>query len=316
MRALSPRLLSSLPLRRQPVGGRYRVEQILQTEPDQTLVSARDEREQRQVAIRFSTRASSVPAPARERFRTEARASCRLHHPHLARVLDVGETPDGIPYVVSEPVAGCPLDVMLSSGTVTAADAVVWVRQACDGLSAAHSLGLVHHDLTLTGLSVVRSHEGTLIARLNDLGASALLDSAVDAPHDSPSLAYRAPERGRCGAVESVAGNVWSLGVILYELLTGAVPFAPDATGALTHGPGRARPPPPRSLRQGISPSLEAAVLGCLAPRPTERIASTAALARELSSYASRRPEPSYASERCRPGAPGLRNRRRRVRVL
>lgn len=305
------------------VSERYRVDDILSVDPEETLVRALDQTGLRRVAIRFLTGARHASSERRARWRSEACASRSVHSPHFAEVLDVDETDAEVPYVVSEYVGGCPLDLMTASGTVSGESAVGWVNQACQGLTAAHLQGLVHHALTPRSLKVVRSETGRVVARLLGLGASHLLDSSPRplAPATGPS--YRAPELVRRDLRESVASNVWSLGVILYELLTGVLPFRGGCIDDVERWVTSEAPPPPSRLRPDIPKPLESVVLGCLTKRPEERIASAAALSRELRPFAGpcRHTAPRLASAaRQAPAhctaAPALRNRRRPIVLL
>jgi serine/threonine-protein kinase len=306
------------------VDGRYRIDQVLHVGRAETVASACRLEGRGRVAIRFQTAAAAASSEGRERWLTELRSARQLNSPCIAQVLDVAEECE-IPYTVSEYVEGCPLDLLLSSGTVEDPDAIGWISETCGALALAHERGLVHRDLTPASLSVVRGRDGRRQARLLGLGTSRLLlersPLADAAPGELPL--YSAPEVvSDTASEEGVSTNVWSLGVMLYELLTGTVPFSGVTAQSVQRAVLMDQPIRPTALASNIPAAMEATVLRCLEKLPSRRTASAAALQSELTPFMARRTlsEPARVGDdrrtaRARPSV-APRNRRRAIVIL
>ncbi len=247
-----------------------------------TVVLARDEQLGRQVAIKRLSAALTGDEVFRERFLREARMAGQLSHPNIVAVFDVGED-DGVPYIVMEYVEGETLaDLMARKGPLDPDRAVDLVLQVCAGLEHAHAGGLVHRDIKPQNLLV--RPDDTL--KITDFGIARLTNATqlTQAGTVLGTAAYLAPEQA-LGERVTGAADVYSLGAVLYELLAGNPPYVFETLGELTVKQ-REGPPPPIA---GVSPELEAVVLRCLRPEPSDRPSSPAALARELAEAS---PEP------------------------
>jgi serine/threonine protein kinase len=267
------------------VGGRYRFERVLGHGGMATVHLARDEELDRMVAVKCLSETLSGDEVFRERFTREARMAAQLSHPNIVGVFDVGEE-GGVPYLVMEYVESETLaDLMARKGPIDPDRAVDLVLQVCAGLEHAHAAGLVHRDIKPQNL-LVRPDDAVKIA---DFGIARPLDATqlTLAGTILGTAAYLAPEQA-LGERVSSAADIYSLGAVTYELLSGQPPYTFDSLADLTVKQ-RERPPPPIP---GVSAELEAIVRRCLASDPGSRPASAAALAHELAQAS---PEPPTA---------------------
>jgi serine/threonine-protein kinase len=207
------------------------------------------------------------------RFRWETQSVLQLRGPHVARVIDVGLLPDGAPYVVMEYLRGLDLAHELDRrGPLAVGEAVDYVLQACGALAEAHAHGLVHRNIKPSNLFLTARPDGPPVVKVLDFG----LSTAGTAGDAAGAWKYMAPEQ--MTAIDDVdpRTDVWALGVVLYECLTGRRPFKPRA-----HDVGE---PPPMDAR--IPAGLQAVVLHCLESDRSMRPPSVAALATALASFA------------------------------
>jgi serine/threonine-protein kinase len=250
------------------------------------------------VALKIIHRHLARDEQISRRFDREARILRKLRGAHLVPLLDFGETEDGLLFMALEYVEGTPLDVLVQRERLSPVRAVDVVRQICCALDVAHAVGVIHRDLKPGNVMVEEREDGTLHARVLDFGLAKMLRG--EASQSVAALTqqnmvfgtpeYMAPEQARGDELDERC-DVYATGVILYQLLTGTVPFDgknPIAimTAHLTEEPV---PPSKRAPEIGIPPALDAAVLHALAKRPEQRYPSAAAFATALGS-AIRRP--------------------------
>jgi serine/threonine-protein kinase len=213
----------------------------------------------------------------------EARAAAAIDSPHVARVLDFGRTKRGEPFLVLEHLEGTDLAHLQQRPEVE--QAVGWILQACVGLAAAHGRGIIHRDLKPSNLFLARQPDGSAIIKLLDFGLAKSYErddgrvTATGAVLGSPS--YMSPEQ-LGGKPLDVRSDVWGLGVTLFELLTGELPFQGPTTPAIWTAVMTAPPITPRSLRPDLPEDLEAVLLSCLSKDPAGRPSDVAALAAQL----------------------------------
>jgi serine/threonine protein kinase len=248
-----------------------------------TVELAHDDQLDRKVAIKRLSPALTGDEVYRERFVREARMAAALSHPNIVAVYDVGEE-EGIPYIVMEYVEGDTLaELMARKGPLDADRTVDLVLQVCAGLEHAHAAGLVHRDIKPQNL-LVRPDDTVKIA---DFGIARPLDSKTELTQIGTVLgtaAYLAPEQA-LGEPVTGAADIYSLGAVTYEVLSGRPPYEFDSLVELTVKQ-REGPPPPID---GVAPELLAVVVHCLAVEPEARPRSAAALAHELAQAS---PEP------------------------
>ena len=246
---------------------------------------AEDTRLQRRVAIKFLPDATNRDAEARQRFLAEARAASALDHPNVCAIHQVDETPDGRVFMVMGFYEGETLDRTVARGPLGAHRAIELVAQLADGLAAAHARGIVHRDLKPSNLMVTR--EGTLkildfgLARVSDAEGLTQTGTSVGTP------IYMSPEQVRDSKVDH-RSDLWSSGVVLFELLTGTRPFTGTSLAAILYAIAHDEP-----LRLGAVPGMPTAgaqrILDrCFQKDPARRHASATELAADLRSEAGR----------------------------
>jgi eukaryotic-like serine/threonine-protein kinase len=255
---------------------------------------------ERPVAVKVLNPRLVADDTAKERFRREARAAGRLQHSNAVAVTDYGETKDGLVYLVMELLEGRPLrEVLAREAPLDPARAVSLMLQIAAAVEAAHDAGIIHRDLKPGNIFLVQRPDSPYIVKVLDFGIAKLAtaDEAGGEFAFNDTLTgtgvmigtprYMSPEQ--CdGAQLSPASDVYSLGVILYEMLTGQTPFTGVSPLALALQHSSEIPRPPRELVANIPPALEAIVLHTLAKGADERPADAGEFRRELFSVAER----------------------------
>src|SRR4051812_5781897 len=196
------------------------------------VVGARHRELDQRVAIKFLW-PGPLSSEALARFRGEARAASRIKNEHVVRIIDVSATEVGIPFIVMEYLEGVDLERMLQQSPnrqLPVPDAIDFIQQACQALVECHAQGIIHRDLKPSNLFCLQGDDGVPMIKVLDFGISKLgmvsNDSAVTDPCrilGSPS--YMSPEQFDSPADVDLRTDIWALGVILYELVTGVSPF-------------------------------------------------------------------------------------------
>ena len=239
-------------------GGRYRVERVLGDGAMAKVVLAEDGELGRRVAVKLLDERLASDASFRARFAREARAAASLSHPNVVGVFDVGEA-DGRPFIVMEHVQGRTLvERLRAEGPIPVGEVCRIGREVCAGLAHAHAAGLIHRDLKPGNL--IERSDGTI--KIADFGIARLTEATelTEAGTIVGTAAYLAPEQAEGGEI-TPAADVFTLGVVLYELLTGRQPWKVDSLAELARR--RSAPPPelpadtPWPLREAIERSLE-----------------------------------------------------------
>ena len=236
-----------------------------------------------------------------ERFVREARAASRLQGTHVARVLDVDTLDDGTPFIVMEHLEGSDLLVLSRRRQLSIAEAVGYVREACEAIAEAHALGIIHRDVKPANLFLAKQRTGESTVKVLDFGISKVIeDTRITEEHvGMGSAEYMSPEQMRSATDVDPRSDVWSLGVTLYELCTAHTPFHADGVGAVIAAVLTRAPPSPRQYRPDMPAALEAVILRTIEKDPELRYGSVASLSAALAPFA---PQPSHASA---PGAAG-----------
>ena len=268
------------------VDDKYRIERQLGSGGMGIIVAARHLKLGELVALKFLRLEHADDGHLAERLKREAQATFRLRSEHSVRAMDVGQLPSGSVYIVMELLEGEDLRAILSErGTLPEKDAVSYALQVCDALEDAHALGIIHRDLKPQNLFLARQPRGTTILTVLDFGVSKLDPARFDAaPMTDPTGAvgtprYMAPEQWGSGTQVDARTDVWALGMILYEMLTGSVPNgrrSPAERQALLMA-GAIQSP--RALRPEVTPGIERVVLRCLRADPDKRWRSVRRLA-------------------------------------
>jgi serine/threonine-protein kinase len=247
---------------------------------------------ERPVAIKVLSQRFVGDQTAQERFRREARAAGRMHHPNAVTVNDFGTTEDGWLYIVMELLEGRTLrDLLAREAPLDPARAVSFMLQACAAVGAAHDANLIHRDLKPANIFIEQRPDLPAVAKVLDFGVAKF---AVDEHEDDdyPTLTqvgaiigtprYMSPEQCAGTAPLTPASDVYSLGIILYEMLTGTVPFSAETPLALAMKQVTEAPRPPREIVPAIPRELETVVLHALAKHAADRPADANEFRREL----------------------------------
>ncbi|HEU4411874.1 MAG TPA: serine/threonine-protein kinase [Polyangiaceae bacterium] len=287
------------PDRRAPVrpgdllAGKYRVERVLGVGGMGVVVAAMHEALRQRVALKFLLPELGVEREAVERFAREARAMALLRGEHVARVLDVGTLESGAPYFVMEYLEGEDLArACKRRGPLPAEEAVAYVLQACEALAEAHRAGLIHRDLKPANLFLTRGVDGAPFVKVLDFGVSKVTAGTRGTGFDLTSTSalmgsprYMAPEQLRDARRVDPRADLWSLGVVLHELLASESPFAAETLPELHVAILQGSPRPLRARRPDLPPALEAAVACCLEKDPARRFPHVAAFAEAIAPF-------------------------------
>jgi serine/threonine protein kinase len=267
------------------LAAKYRVERCLGEGAFGRVFAARHVELGHLVAVKvMKNEARNVPGAVR-RFLQEARVVARMRSQHVARVLDMGTLETGAPYLVLEHLEGEDLaSLLLRAGPLPAPQAVLYLLQACHALAEAHGLGVVHRDLKPANLFVTRGLDGEALLKVLDFGISKMRTASV-----GPTLTkshgvlgspeYMAPEQIASPRDVDPRADLWSLGVILHELVVGRRPF--DAPDLIALCVAVSYDPTPR-LGSDAPAGLQEVVERCLAKKPEGRYDAIAALAAAL----------------------------------
>jgi serine/threonine-protein kinase len=274
----------------QILAGKFRIERVLGQGGMGVVVAATHLQLDQRVALKFLLPEALSNPEAVERFAREARAAVRIKSEHVARVSDVGTLESGSPYMVMEYLEGQDLAGWVrASGAMPVADAIEFLLQACEAIAEAHALGIVHRDLKPANLFVTRRADGSVCIKVLDFGISKLT-----VPGGGPDLGmtkttsvmgsplYMSPEQMSSTRNVDMRTDIWALGVILYEILSGRVPFEaetmPQLCGMILQDPPR----PLRELRPDVPEAVSAVILRCLEKQRDRRFANVGELAAAL----------------------------------
>jgi eukaryotic-like serine/threonine-protein kinase len=260
------------PLIGSTIAGRYLVEERIGEGGMATVYRARHKLVDRPCAIKVMNPALAADATVRERFRREAKSTQMLAHPNVIEIFDHGETVDGTPYMVMELLDGQTLAELLAEGPLPLSRSLSIMIQLARGIARAHDLGVVHRDLKPENMFVCRRADGSDVLKILDFGIARSRDDPrlTSAGELFGTPQYIAPERVSAGeAGPSV--DLYAMGIILYEIATGKLPFeaSDPATFLVKHL--NERPSAPRLIEPRIPAKLEALILQLLEKDPRAR---------------------------------------------
>jgi serine/threonine-protein kinase len=276
------------------LAGKYRIERRIGRGGMAEVYAATHEVLQQTVAIKILLPDVAANSGATARFINEARAAARIRGENVAAVTDVGSLDDGTAFMVLEYLEGEDLeDYAMREGPLPPELAVDFVLQALQALAQAHTQGFVHRDIKPSNLFLSRRHDGATIVKVLDFGISKAprLNESTEGHATSTrtvlgSPYYMAPEQARSARSVDPRADQWAVGVTLYRLLTGELPFGGETLTELLLEIVEATPLRPRSYRPELPEGLEGVVLRCLKKDRAERFANVAELAQALQPFA------------------------------
>jgi eukaryotic-like serine/threonine-protein kinase len=279
------------------VAGKYRVERVLGAGGMGIVVAASHLQLQQRVAIKFLLSGVVAGPDSTVRFLREARAAARIQSEHVARVLDAATMEDGTPYMVMEFLEGRDLAALLEQrGPLPLEEAVGYILQACEGIAEAHAAGIVHRDLKPSNFFLCERPSGRPVVKVLDFGVSKVAGASSTQPEMSltgssaflGSPLYMSPEQMASAKHVDERADIWSLGVTLFELITGRVPFGGTSVTEVIAG---VLQKPPLSLREaapGLAPAFESTLARSLEKERERRYSNVAEFAAAIAPFGPR----------------------------
>jgi serine/threonine-protein kinase len=275
------------------IAGKYRLEQVA-GEGGMGIVYAAEHLVLRQrVAVKVLLPDAASSELVIERFAREAQAAARITSEHVARVMDAGSTATGAPFLVMEYLEGCDLEELLSvEGPLPLTEVVDYLLQSLEALAHAHAVGLVHRDIKPANLFLACRPDGGNVIKMLDFGISKAMRSRPEekkltgqAVLGSP--VYMSPEQLRNAKDIDARADIWSLGVVAYELLSGRPPFDGEGVGEIFAAILEKDPVPLHVVNWRLPPEISSIIEKCLQRKPEDRWADAAELARALKPFGS-----------------------------
>ena len=275
------------------VAGKYVVDREIAAGGMGLVFSAKHVELDQAVALKFM-RAELRGQISPSRFTLEARATAKLRSAHVARVFDVGVLDDGTPFMVMELLEGIDLEKLIEErGRLSPDVAAELVTQACEAVAEAHDAGIIHRDLKPANLFLTKTPQGAPFVKVLDFGIS---KATVEAPTRATAAGqimgsppYMSPETLKSSRNANVQSDVWALGVILYELATGRLPFDGEGVGDIALKVHNEEPVWPAILDPSIPNEYDAIVRSCLAKDASRRYGSVIELRDALVAFSSSR---------------------------
>lgn len=290
------------------VGGKYEIAGLIGIGGVGYVVSAVHRELRDRVALKFLHPTFVAKPEVVSRFEHEARAAARIKSAHVARVFDIGHVPVHGPFIVMELLEGCDLGQLVEQhGALPQERAVLYTLEAAEGLAAAHADHIIHRDVKPDNLFLARQRSAVETVKLLDFGISktalgaVALEPRVSLTRGAETVGsppYMSPEQIRGVPDIDPRTDIWSLGCVLYELLSGRQAFEADSLMQVCAVVLEHEPAPLRTLDPNIPPELEAVVLRCLQKDREQRFQTVGELAQALAKFAAKR-APEIA-QRCR----------------
>ncbi|MBA3456658.1 MAG: protein kinase [Deltaproteobacteria bacterium] len=274
--------------------GKYRVDEIIGTGGMGRVVRASHLYLQQSVAIKILLPQMAESPSTVARFLREAQATVRLKSEHIARVIDVGTMPDGIPFMVMEYLEGNDLNQILRHHGPQVPEIVCdLMLQACEGMAEAHAMGIVHRDIKPSNYYITRRPDGSMLLKILDFGISKTPVGHEELTGTQTVIGtptYMSPEQMKSGKMTDARSDIWSMGVVMYQLLEGRPPFSGESYPELVIKVGTE---PPEPFHVQLPAGLGEVIMRCLEKDQKNRLQNVGELARVLAPYAS---EPATAA--------------------
>ncbi|MGE0867166.1 MAG: protein kinase [Kofleriaceae bacterium] len=266
---------------------KYRVDEVIGTGGMGRVIRATHLYLHQPVAIKIMLPELAQNPDTVARFLREAQANVRLRSEHIVRVLDVGTLSSGVPFMVMEFLEGSDLSqVLVHHGPQLPNVVCDLMLQACEGMAEAHSLGIIHRDIKPSNFFVTQRPDGSLLLKILDFGISKTAVNVTDLTGTQTVMGtptYMAPEQMKSGKRADARSDVWSIGIVMYQLVQGQPPFAGETYADLVIKVGTEAPMP---LHVPLPPGLGDVIMRCLARDPAERHQNVGELARLLAPFA------------------------------
>ena len=267
--------------------GKYRIDALIGTGGMGNVVRASHLFLHQPVAIKILLPSMTEDPSTVQRFLREAQATVKLKSEHSARVIDVGTTPDGTPFMVMEFLDGNDLNQILRHhGPQQPAIVCDLMLQACEGIAEAHALGIIHRDIKPSNFFITRRPDGSMLLKILDFGISKTpvgYDELTGTQMVLGTPQYMAPEQMKSGRFADPRSDIWSIGVVMYQMLTGRPPFAGESYADLVLKVGLE---PPEPITIPLPTGLADVVLRCLEKDPKLRFQNLGELARQIAPFA------------------------------
>jgi serine/threonine protein kinase len=270
--------------------GKYRVDEVLGTGGMGKVVRASHLYLQQPVAIKILLEHMAENAETVSRFLREAQASSRLRSEHIAKVTDVGtlEGDAKVPYMVMEYLEGNDLNQILRHHGPQLPQVVCdLILQACEGIAEAHAQGIVHRDIKPSNFFITRRSDGSMLLKILDFGISKTPVNITELTGTQTVIGtptYMSPEQMKSGKAADQRSDIWSMGIVMYQMLAGRPPFSGESYAELVI---KVSSEPPTPMHVQLPHGLGEVILRCLEKNPTMRHQNVAELARSIAPFAS-----------------------------
>jgi serine/threonine-protein kinase len=275
--------------------GKYRIDGLIGTGGMGHVVRASHLYLHQPVAIKLLLPELAESTSTVQRFLREAQATVKLRSEHIARVMDVGTTDDSIPFMVMEFLEGNDLNQILRHhGPQQPAIVVDLMMQACEGIAEAHALGIIHRDVKPSNFFITQRPDGSMLLKILDFGISKTpigYDELTGTQTVIGTPSYMAPEQMKSGRAADPRSDIWSMGVVMYQLISGRPPFSGESYAELVLKVGLEAPQP---FPVPVPTGFDTIVMRCLEKDPAQRHQTVADLARMLAPFAT---DPASAAQ-------------------
>ncbi|MFO0675948.1 MAG: protein kinase [Polyangiaceae bacterium] len=274
------------------VAGKYRIERVIGEGGMGVVFAAHHVVLDQRVAMKILYQEATEESGGFQRFLNEAKATARLKSEHVTRVMDAGNDEVAGPFIVMEILDGCDFGELLKlHKRLEVADVADAILQACEALAHAHSEGIIHRDIKPSNLFLALLPDGSNVVKIVDFGISKFANGSkvetLTGKNIVGSPGYMSPEQVRSARSVDPRSDVWSLGIVAYELLTGRLPFDGEGVGELLAAILEQDPKPLATVRPDVPVALSDALARCLRKNRDTRFADVGELARAIAPFAS-----------------------------